>query len=143
MFSHSAHKSWLKVSAIVIGGFGPFLTLATIPGGTEPARFVMDILTWPMDGFPDYQSDEIRFLSALAGGFLMGWAVTIWVLSTLAYDRAPEAVRKSLVYGALTWFVFDSLGSITSGNWSNAVFNIAVLLLVVGPMWTPAHDTTG
>ena len=42
--------------------------------------------------------------------------------------------------GILAWFVLDSAGSIASGNASNAVFNIAVLLLAVGPLWRPAKD---
>ena len=84
MATHAAHKRWLKVSAIVIGFFGPVLTLATMPATVEPARLGLDILTWPVDGFPSYQSEEIRFLSALTGGFLVGWAVTVWRLSVQA-----------------------------------------------------------
>ncbi|MEM7470167.1 MAG: hypothetical protein AAF340_02370 [Pseudomonadota bacterium] len=141
MATHATHKSWLKVSAIVIGFFGPALTLGTIPATNELARLGLDILTWPVDGFPDYGSDEIRFLSALTGGFLVGWAVMIWNLSKYAYDHAPEAVRISLVYGVCAWFVFDSFGSITSGQWPNALWNVLVLVVVIGPMWWPASDT--
>ncbi|MEL7277620.1 MAG: hypothetical protein AAGK98_14210 [Pseudomonadota bacterium] len=142
MGTHATHRFWLKVSAIVIGFFGPALTLGTVPATNELARLGLDILTWPIDGFPDYRSEEIRFLSALTGGFLVGWAVTIWMLSSLAYDQAPEAVRRSLVYGACAWFVLDSVGSVTSGHWPNALWNVLVLLLVVGPMWRPARPTT-
>lgn len=139
MASHAVHKRWLRVSALVIGFFGPVLTLGTIPATNELARLGLDILTWPVDGFPSYASDEIRFLSALTGGFLVGWGITIWLLSSLVYDAAPEAVRKSVLYGVLAWFVFDSFGSITSGQWPNVLWNVLVLLLVVGPMWWPAE----
>ena len=132
------HKSWLKVTAITVGFFGPMLTLGTIPATNELARLGLDILTWPVDGFPDYKSEEIRFLSALTGGFLVGWAVMIWNLSTLAYDYAPEAVRRSVVYGACAWFVFDNFGSAASGHWPNMLWNTLVLLIAVGPMWKPA-----
>ncbi|MEL6425351.1 MAG: hypothetical protein AAFQ33_07850 [Pseudomonadota bacterium] len=142
MGTHATHRFWLKISAIVIGFFGPALTLGTVPATNDLARLGLDILTWPIDGFPDYRSEEIRFLSALTGGFLVGWAVTIWMLSSLAYDQAPEAVRRSLVYGACAWFVVDSVGSVTSGHWPNALWNVLVLLLVVGPMWRPARPTT-
>lgn len=135
--THRAHRNWLKVAAIVIGCFGPVLFFGTMPATAEGARLGLDILTWPVDGFPSYASAEIRFLSALAGGFLVGWGVTIWCLSTWVYDAAPEAVRRTLVYGALAWFVTDSAGSIASGHAINAVFNVGVLFLVVGPMWRP------
>ena len=142
MNTHAAHKFWLRISAIVIGFFGPALTLGTIPATNELARLGLDILTWPIDGFPDYKSEEIRFLSALTGGFLVGWAVTIWVLASKVYDTAPEGVRQSVVYGACAWFAFDSLGSITSGQWPNALWNILVLVLIVGPMWRPVAITS-
>ena len=142
MATRAAHKRWLKVSALVIGFFGPVLTLGTIPATNELARLGLDILTWPIDGFPTYGSDEIRFLSALTGGFLLGWGVTIWMLSSLVYDAAPEAVRRSVLYGALAWFFVDSFGSITSGHWPNALWNVLVLLMVVGPMWQPVEPVT-
>ncbi|MEM9010605.1 MAG: hypothetical protein AAGE18_05210 [Pseudomonadota bacterium] len=140
MASRAAHKTWLKVSAIVVGSFGPALSLATIPAFNEPARWGLDLLTWPLDGFPTYQAEEMRFLSALSGGFLAGWGVMIWCLSAWVHDLAPEAVRRVLLSSALVWFVVDSTGSVTSGHWPNVIWNILVLLLVVGPMWRPADD---
>lgn len=132
------HKFWLKISAIVVGSFGPIFFLGTMAPTIEPARLTLDILSWPVDGATTYGSPDTRFLSALTGGFLLGWSVMIWCLSMWVYDAAPEGVRRSLLAGALSWFVLDSAGSIASGNASNAVFNIAVLLLVVGPLWRPA-----
>ena len=79
--STQLHKTWLKFSAIVIGFFGPVLFLGTMPEYSALARLGLDILTWPIDGFPSYESSEIRFLSALTGGFLVGWGVTVWCLS--------------------------------------------------------------
>lgn len=142
MTSHAVHKFWMKISAVVIAGFAPFLFLATMPAFNEPARWALDLLTWPLDGFPSYAPPEMWFLSALTGGFLMGWGVMVWGLSVWVYDLAPEGVRRSLVTGACAWFVLDSLGSVTSGNWPNAVWNIGVLLLVVGPLWRPATAPT-
>ena len=136
--THAAHKAWLKVAALVIASFGPVFFLGTIPALAEPARWSLDLLSWPLDGFPSYGSDEMRFLSALAGGFLLGWGVMVWCLAIWVYDAAPEGVRRSLVVAALSWFVLDSAGSITAGVWQNALWNIGVLVLVVGPLWWPA-----
>jgi hypothetical protein len=142
------HKSWLKVTALVVGSFGPVFFLGTMLPTLEPARWTLDLLSWPLDGVQTFTSPTTRFLSALTGGFLLGWGVMIWCLSAWVYDTAPEAVRRAVLTGLLSWFVLDSAGSIASGNASNAFFNILVLLLAIGPLWRQAsggflHEQTG
>lgn len=132
-----SHKSWLKVTAVVIASFGPVFFLSTMVETAGPARLSLDLLNWPIDGAENFDAPTTRFLSALTGGFLMGWGVMIWMLSGAAHDAAPEAVRRAVVTGALAWFCVDSAGSIASGAWTNAFFNIAILLVAVGPMWRP------
>ncbi len=140
MASHAFHKFWLKVTAVVVGIGGPLFFLGTMESTLEPARLTLDILSWPVDGATTYASPDTRFLSALTGGFLLGWGVLIWCLSAGVYDAAPEGVRRAVVTGLLAWFVLDSAGSIASGNAPNAAWNVLVLLLAVGPMWWPARD---
>ncbi len=138
--SQKFHQSWLKITAIVVGSFGPVFFLGTMEATLEPARFTLDLLSWPLDGVTTYDSPDTRFLSALAGGFLLGWGVMIWCLSIWVYEKAPDAVRKTVLVGSLCWFVLDTSGSIASGNASNAFFNTLILLLAVGPMWKPAKE---
>ena len=134
------HKFWLKITAVVVGSFGPIFFLGTMPATQEGARLTLDILSWPVDGATLWNSPDTRFLSALTGGFLLGWGVMIWGLASRVYDAAPDAVRRTVLTGLLAWFVLDSAGSIASGNASNALFNVLVLLLAVGPLWRPARD---
>ena len=138
--SQSFHKFWLKITAIVIGSFGPVFFLGSMAETLEPARLTLDLLSWPPDGATTYASADTRFLSALAGGFLLGWGLTIWCLSVWVHDAAPEGVRKSVVTGAVAWFLLDSAGSVASGNPSNVIFNTFILLLAVGPLWRPAQS---
>lgn len=137
--SHKFHKFWLKVAAIVVGSFGPVFFLGTMASTNEPARLTLDLLRWHY-GATNYDSFDTRFLSALTGGFLLGWGVMIWCLSSWVYDTVPEAVRRTVLTGILAWFFLDSAGSIASGNPSNAFFNVLVLLVAVGPLWRPARD---
>ncbi|MHC5794887.1 hypothetical protein ACVXZ4_01885 [Lacisediminihabitans sp. FW035] len=139
MRSTRAHKNWLWVSAIVIGAFGPVFTLGSVAATSGAAHGTLDLLSWPIDGGQRFDGGTTHFLSALTGGFLLGWGMMVVCLRYWAYDPAPEGVRRSLVVGASAWFLFDSAGSIASGNPSNALFNVAVLLLVVGPLWRPAN----
>jgi biotin transporter BioY len=138
--THEFHKQYLKITAIVIGSFGPIFFLGTIMSTSEPARWTLDFLSWPIDGFQTFNDPTTRFLSGLTGGFLFGWGVMVWCLSSWVYDKAPDAVRKSIIIGLLSWFVLDSAGSIASGNGSNAIFNVVVLLIAAGPLWWKAKD---
>lgn len=137
--SREFHRFWLKITAFVVGSFGPVFALGTMVATSEPARWTLDLLSWPLDGVQSYASPDTRFLSALTGGFLFGWGVLIWCLSGRAYDADPEAVRRAVLTGLLAWFVLDSAGSIASGTPSNALFNVLVLLAAVGPLWRPAR----
>ena len=136
--SQEFHKFWLNITAFVVWSFGPVFFLGTMEATMEPARFTLDLLSFPLDGATTYQSPDTRFLSALTGGFLLGWGVLILCLRSWVYDKAPEEVRKTIVVSLLSWFVLDSLGSITSGNPSNALFNTLILLIAIGPLWRPA-----
>ncbi|MFN7118736.1 MAG: hypothetical protein ACK4TA_18195 [Saprospiraceae bacterium] len=138
--STKSHKAYLKVTALVIGSFAPVFFLGTMLPTSEPARWTLDLLSWPIDGVQTYDAPTTRFLSALTGGFLLGWGVCVWCLQEWVYDLAPEGVRKSVLAGLLAWFVLDSAGSTASGNVSNVFFNIIVLLIAVGPLWRPAKD---
>jgi len=138
--SRKFHKLWLKITSLVVGSFGPVFFFGAMIPTMEPARLTLDILSWPVDGATTFASPDTRFLSALTGGFLLGWGVTIWCLSTWVYDAAPEGVRKTVVTGVVAWFCLDSAGSIASGNASNALFNVLVILLAIGPLWRPARD---
>jgi hypothetical protein len=106
---------------------------------SEPARWTLDLLGWPLDGLQSYTAPTTRFLSALTGGFLLGWGVTVWGMSGPLFDKAPELVRRTVLTGLLSWFVLDSAGSAASGQVSNVVFNTLVLLLAVGPLWWRAE----
>lgn len=134
------HKSYLKFTAFGIAIFGPVFALGSMPATQELARLSLDILAWPIDGYPSYANNETRFLSAITGGFLFGWGVMVWMLSGRIFDAEPEAVRKAVMTGLLAWFFLDSAGSIASGTASNAIFNILVLFVLMGPLWFKATE---
>ncbi|MBK7152546.1 MAG: hypothetical protein IPH72_12435 [Sandaracinaceae bacterium] len=138
--THATHKRWLRVTALVIGSFGPVFFLGTMAPTLEPARLTLDFLSWPIDGGTTYAHADTRFLSALTGGFLLGWGVMVWCLASWVYDLAPEGVRRSVLVGLCSWFCLDSAGSIASGNPSNALFNVLVVALAAGPLWVPARN---
>lgn len=140
--SQTFHKNWLRVTAFVVWSFAPVFFLGTMEATLEPARLTLDLLSWPLDGATTYDSPDTRFLSALTGGFLLGWGVMIICMRKWLYDVAPEAVRKTILIGTLCWFTLDSAGSIASGNASNVLFNVLILLIAIGPLWRPAKESS-
>lgn len=137
--SRAGHKQWLIVTGLVIAAFGPIFALATVPATDGLATWTLNLLNGP-GGDSEQFRGTAQFLTALTGGFLFGWGVMIFALRAWVYDLAPEGVRRSVLVGVLAWFVLDSLGSIASGNPWNALINVAVLLVGVGPMWRSATD---
>jgi hypothetical protein len=133
-------KFRLKVTAVIIGSFGPVFFLGAMTPTLAPARLTLDLLGWRLDRPSAFDTPDTRFLSAVTGGFLLGWGVTVWQLSVWVYDAAPEGVRRSVLAGLLSWFCLDSAGSIASGNASNAAFNVVILFATAGPLWRPAKD---
>lgn len=127
-------KNWLWVTAFVIGAAGPVFTLATIPVFDAPGSFTLDILAWPLDGGQSYQDGDIRFLSDLSGGFLIGWAAMIVALRAWVFDAAPEGTRRAVLAGVFAWYVVDSLGSTLAGHPINAAFNLIALVAAIGPL---------
>lgn len=135
----SFHRFWLKITAVIVGSFSPVFFLGSMLPTSTPARLTLDLLGWRLDHPSTFEAVETRFLSALTGGFLLGWGVMIWCLSAWAYPMAPDPVRRTAIASLLAWFCLDSAGSIASGNPSNAAFNVLVLLIAVGPLWRPAR----
>jgi hypothetical protein len=80
------------------------------------ARLTLDLLGWRMNHPSSYDALDTRFLSAVTGGFLLGWGVMTWCLSSWVYPTAPDPVRRSVVASLLAWFCLDSAGSNVSGN---------------------------
>jgi formate/nitrite transporter FocA (FNT family) len=133
------HKTWLKVTSISIFGYAFLFFLGTIKNFCKPIEFVLDLSSFPLDKLQRYDSPTSIFLSALLGGILFGWGMLIFLLSNKIFDQAPEQVRKIVLTSILSWFVVDSLASVFSGNINNVITNVALLLLLVGPLWKPAR----
>ncbi|GGY50287.1 hypothetical protein [Parvularcula lutaonensis] len=85
--------------------------------GQKPA-----ILTEP-------QVDQaLNFYCAVIGGVMAGWFATLALLM-----RDPRrAVWNAALGGAAIWFAIDSLGSILTGYWQNAVINAGFGAVIVG-----------
>ena len=109
-----SHKSWLKVTAVVVASFAPIMFLGAMPETSEPARLSVDLLNWPVDGVQTFADPTTRFLSALMGGFLLGWGVMIWML--LAGVTPAFAACYAIAALILTSWTTSVLATVTKGE---------------------------
>lgn len=132
-------KSWMKLAALVIAAYGPALMLAARPEFAGLASWFPDLVFWPLDGQPVWEGQTLRFISGVSGGFLVGWGVLVWVLSGQLFDLAPDIVRRAVVISACCWCVIDSTGSLLAGGGLNVLFNLILLVAIIGPLAWPAR----
>jgi hypothetical protein len=63
------------------------------------------------------------------------------MLASHVHPLAPEQTRRAVVAGFVGWFVLDTTGLFLSGNASNTLFTVGVLLAPAGPIWVPERTS--
>lgn len=125
---------WLKVAAATVVGFGLMMTAAAVPSLMQPTALLLDLVFFPLDHSPTMSEPVVRLLSAICGGVLVGWGVSLWQIVTRLLPRDPSLARQLILTGVSSWFVIDSCGSIASGGHWNVLGNIGFLLIFVIPV---------
>ncbi|MGI9409275.1 MAG: hypothetical protein ACR2OV_04330, partial [Hyphomicrobiaceae bacterium] len=104
------------------------------------ARFLLDLVIWPVDGVQAISGPEMRLLSAVSGGVMVGWGILLWLVATRLYPKDPVLARTLILASIGTWFLIDSLASIVAGAPLNALLNVSFLVLFSWPlMRTPGR----
>ncbi len=109
--------------------------LACVPALDFPARLLLDISTWPIDGSHDQLSRDARFLSAIGAGLLSALALMILLVVIPELERRNFKPLKGTTIALLSWFVVDSAGCFSIGVYSNIVLNIVYVLTMLIPIW--------
>lgn len=138
--SHALHKRWLYVSSTLTGLSAPVFFFGSMERTSELASFILSMQSGGHD--MPFGDPTTRFLSAITASYMLGWAVTIWMLIDV-YDHAPEPTRRAVLVGMLSSFTLDCTGSIASGHPKNCITNLFFMLLAIGPLWRPVRVTDG
>ena len=93
-----------------------------------PARWLLDLLSWPLDGSHQFLSGDVRWLSGVGAGLLVGMSLFMLLVVLPELRAGNFRVLKGAIRALLGWFVFDSFGSVVAGVASNAWFNVAFFL---------------
>lgn len=131
---HQTAAKLTRVIAIVLILYS--LVWATAPYGPidPPARFLLDLLAWPLgDGSPKWD-ENILWMSSIGAGLLMALGVIFLGVIVPAIDQGNRRVAQTTIVAMLLWFAIDSTGSIAAGFTANAVFNLITLVPILLPM---------
>jgi hypothetical protein len=128
-------RRWLKVACAVTAAVGVGMAALSLPGAAGATTGLTDVL-FAEGG--DMTSPLSRLLTAIVGGVLAGWAVTMWMVVDRVHERDPASARAILRPGLAVWFVVDSIGSVVSGGALNVVGNLGFVVLFGVPLvWAP------
>lgn len=125
---------WLKVEAALFVVSGLLVALAARAATQGPALGVLDLLIWPLDGRQAIGSQELRLVSAIGGGVMVGLGATLWALAAVFGGQNGPRVRAVATIGLLVWYLVDSAASVAAGAPHNVVFNLG-LLRPLAVMW--------
>ena len=122
----SLWRNWLTAWSVVVVIFGLVLAGA----GLEPTDGVAEALLsimGPSGGFE--WTPHLRFATALMGAVTMGWGLTFFAVFGAANRLGDQAgpVWHLLTLALVVWFVIDSVLSVATGFWLNAVSNAGLL----------------
>lgn len=129
-----AKKMLVAASALVIG-FGVLMALAAHPATDGVIVFFADLLFWPLDGLQNADKPELRLVSGISGGVMIGWGIILLGLSTKGLSAMPELSLNLMQQAIIVWFVVDSTASWIAGAPLNIIGNLIFLELFIWPIW--------
>lgn len=124
----------MRVIAVIFGLYTIIWGLAPFTPINISARFLLDVLDWPIDNTAAALDQNTKWLSAIGASLLGAVSVLLWGVVAPALKRGDVEVARTTLLAFIVWYVIDGVGSIASGVTSNVVFNTAYLALVLIPL---------
>ena len=125
--------SWLRVATILLIAFGLILVVAH---GLAMQGF--SLLVYSSSGriseFGAEAADYIALAHAVLGAVMVGWGTAL--LLVLHGPRKRNVREGALIFAiSLTcWFIPDTIFSVASGFWQNALLNVSFAVLFAIPL---------
>ena len=135
--SISARIKFLKILAFLLL-IGPGLLMVTAPVtglGFLTERF-LDLAHQPYEGAQPITGKSAHLLSAILGGILVGFGTMIWAVAEHVLRKDFVLGKRLILIPLICWFITDSLGSVLTGAWFNAVLNAGIFgLFALALFW--------
>ena len=97
------------------------------------ANFLSDMVFWPPDNGQQIVTPTARLLAAVLGGVMIGWGVTLGVLTYYFARTNPTGVSNIIIVSMTCWYVLDTTWSHLAGATPNALFNLGFLISFLAP----------
>ncbi|MBA1145694.1 hypothetical protein H0Z60_01355 [Ectothiorhodospiraceae bacterium WFHF3C12] len=125
--------AWLRVVCAGVALFG--LTLVLAP---TAARLGFSLLLF-RDGarLERFAAEAVAYISlshAVLGSVMFGWAVLLYFVAAGPFREASPHAWLMVAASVCAWFVPDTLFSLWSGFWQNAVLNAVFATLFAIPL---------
>lgn len=125
--------NWLTLATVALVAFGLLLVIAP-----ALARDGFSLLVYSSgDRISEFGPDAVAYIElahAVMGGVMVGWGVALFLVL-----RGP--MRQDLMQGIgifaislLAWFIPDTIFSLASGFWQNAILNLVFAVLFAIPI---------
>ena len=115
--------AWMTGWCAAVGLLGMILAGGGFEATSAPVRILFDVLNGP--GELDL-NPYVRFSLAILGAVTMGWSLTLMAVIQVANQLEKQVSKRiwiGLTASIVIWYVIDSILSIATGFWLNAVSN--------------------
>lgn len=132
---------WLWAANASVLLFGAAMVVA--PGPTR--QFFGLLLYARPDAIDTFGHDAVAYITllhAVLGAVMVGWSVALMFVLHGPFRRGERAGWTTLAVSLVAWFVPDTLVSLASGFWPNAVLNLIFATLFALPLaatWRAFH----
>jgi len=125
-------RRWLVIASLLVAAYGIVLVAA----GPVAAR-LFDTLGFGMAavGVPEGPArSHLLFVYGVLGAVLTGWMLTLAAVASGPLGDDDGRLRRRLAAAFVVWFLLDTGMSLAVGVWQHALFNLAFLALIGGPL---------
>lgn len=124
---------WLVAADIIVIVFGA--TQSLLPNLVRQGFSLM--VFGSADYMESFPPDAIRYITlahAIMGAVMIGWGVSMMYTLLTQFRNGEWTGWISIAIALTLWFIPDTVMSILTGFWQNAVLNIGFILLFVIPL---------
>ncbi len=132
--SHQRCTAFLQIASLVVIAFGLLMVTALFTPTRALLFLLQDLAFLPLDGQQPTGDPLTGLWTAISGGLMVGWGLSLLLVTRLVYLADPSIGRRIILPSVVAWFLFDSLGSLVVGAWFNVVLNGGFLALFALPL---------